>query len=125
MGSYSLYQTSEVDVVIDKTPRPALCTTWGGLNMKTFDGLVFKYVKTNINSIVFLTYCSFRAPLSCSHTLITDKVSGTFDIILKACPFGSGYGCAHTLKVLWQSVLYTFENLSKSLYFESSERLIP
>lgn len=43
-GSYSLYTSSDVDVVIDKAPRPALCTTWGGINMKTFDGLVFKYV---------------------------------------------------------------------------------
>ncbi|SPP76371.1 hemocytin [Drosophila guanche] len=106
-GRYSLYQSNELDVVIDKTPRPALCTTWGGINMKTFDGLVFK------------------APLSCSHTLITDKVSGTFDIILKACPYGSGYGCAHTLKVLWQSVLYTFENLNGTIQLSTPIKKLP
>lgn len=69
-----------------------------------------------------LTCRFYRAPLSCSHTFIEDKVSGTFDIILKACPYGSGYGCAHTLKILWQSVTYTLENLSKYQVNESSTR---
>ncbi|KAH8270632.1 hypothetical protein KR018_012544 [Drosophila ironensis] len=106
-GRYSLYQSNEVDVSIDKTPRPALCTTWGGINIKTFDGLIFK------------------APLSCSHTLLTDKVSGTFDIILKACAYGSGYGCAHTLKILWQSVLYTFENLNGTVQLSTPIKTLP
>ncbi|ALC44456.1 Hml, partial [Drosophila busckii] len=106
-GSYSLYISSEKNLVIDKTPRSAMCTTWGGINMKTFDGLVFK------------------APLSCSHTLIMDKVSGTFDITLKACPYGSGYGCAHTLKILWQSVLYTLENLNGTMRMSTPTKQLP
>ncbi|XP_034481426.1 hemocytin [Drosophila innubila] len=106
-GCYSLYMSGEVDVVIDKSPRPSMCTTWGGINMKTFDGLVFK------------------APLSCSHTLTMDKVSGTFDITLKACPYGSGYGCAHTLKILWQSVLYTLENLNGTMRLSTPTKELP
>uniref|UniRef100_A0A1I8Q8K8 Hemocytin n=1 Tax=Stomoxys calcitrans TaxID=35570 RepID=A0A1I8Q8K8_STOCA len=106
-SSYSLYESEDINVMIDRTPKAAFCTSWGGINMKTFDGLVFK------------------APLSCSHTLITDKVDATFDITLKGCPFGSGYGCSHTIIVYWQSVLYTFKNLNGTVVLETPTKKLP
>ncbi|XP_030375562.1 hemocytin [Scaptodrosophila lebanonensis] len=106
-GTFSLYVSSEVDVAIDRAPKPALCAIWGGINMKTFDGLIFK------------------APLSCSHTLITDKIDGTFDVTVKACPYGSGYGCAHSLKINWQSVLYTFENFNGTVRLFTPLKQLP
>ncbi|CAD7005471.1 unnamed protein product [Ceratitis capitata] len=84
---YNLYTEGDVDVMIDRTPKNALCTTWGGINMKPS-----------------------MAPLSCSHTLINDKVDATFDVTLKACPYGSGYGCAHSLTIYWQEIPYILDN---------------
>nr|XP_014086275.2 hemocytin [Bactrocera oleae] len=104
---YTLYTEGDVDVMIDRTPKPALCTTWGGINMKTFDGLVFK------------------APLSCSHTLINDKVDATFDIILNACPYGSGYGCAHALTIYWQSIPYTLDNINGTVHLSTPTKKFP
>ncbi|XP_037934058.1 hemocytin isoform X2 [Teleopsis dalmanni] len=106
-SSYSLYTTGDVNVVIDRAPKPAICTTWGGINIKTFDGLVFK------------------APLSCSHTLVMDSVDATFDVTLKACPYGSGYGCAHTLKINWQSVQYILESINGTLKLSTRTNVLP
>uniref|UniRef100_A0A1I8MML0 Hemocytin n=2 Tax=Musca domestica TaxID=7370 RepID=A0A1I8MML0_MUSDO len=106
-SSYSLYESGDINVMIDRTPKAAFCTTWGGINMKTFDGLVFK------------------APLSCSHTLINDKQDATFDITLKGCPYGSGYGCSHILVVYWQSILYTFKNLNGTVVLETPTKRLP
>uniref|UniRef100_T1GYZ7 VWFD domain-containing protein n=1 Tax=Megaselia scalaris TaxID=36166 RepID=T1GYZ7_MEGSC len=92
-GTYSLYITHAIDGILSKTPKSALCATWGGVNIKTFDGIVYK------------------SPLSCSHTLVSDKVDGTFDVILKACPYGSDFDCPHVIKIFWQSIIYTIENI--------------
>ncbi|XP_067647324.1 hemocytin isoform X2 [Eurosta solidaginis] len=104
---FTLYMDRDVNVMIDRAPKPALCTTWGGINMKTFDGLVFK------------------APLSCSHTLINDKVDATFDITIKECPYGSGYGCAHALKIFWQSIPYTLDNINGSVHLSTPDKELP
>ncbi|XP_055854171.1 hemocytin [Episyrphus balteatus] len=104
---YSLYFEEDLNMIIDRSPKPALCATWSGINLKTFDGTIFK------------------APLSCSHTLVSDKIDGTFDIILKACPYGSGYNCPHSLKIYWQSVEYTFENSNGTVKLSTPQKNLP
>lgn len=40
--SYALYTTADVNVSLDYSPKPAICATWGGNNVKTFDGFIYK-----------------------------------------------------------------------------------
>lgn len=58
----------------------------------------------------------YKSPLSCSHTLVSDRIDGTFDVILKACPYGSGYDCPHVIKIFWQSIIYTIEYVGEYLF---------
>lgn len=90
-GVYSLYITQDLEVTF-RTPKPAVCMTWNGNKMKTFDGVTYSH------------------DLICSHTLLQDYVDGTFNIILRACPFDSVQPCPHALEVFMQSEQYTFED---------------
>jgi von Willebrand factor len=47
--------------------------------------------------------------MSCSHTMVQDFIDGTFNIILRACPFESTQPCPHALEVFMQNEQFTFE----------------
>lgn len=89
-GVYSLYMTQDMEVTY-RTPKPAVCMTWNGNKMKTFDGVTYSH------------------DLICSHTLLQDYIDGTFNIILRACTVDSIQPCPHALEVFMQNEQFTFE----------------
>ncbi|XP_037900754.1 hemocytin [Glossina fuscipes] len=106
--SYALYTTADINVTLDYSPQPAICATWGGNNVKTFDGFIYK-----------------ASLSSCPHTLIIDQLDGTFDVTLKACPRGSEYGCSHSLSLYWDSILFTFENQNGTINMYTPTKKFP
>lgn len=105
-GVYSLYMTQDLEVTY-KTPKPSVCMTWNGNKLKTFDGV------------------SYSHELVCSHTLVQDFVDGTFNIILRACPYGSTQPCPHALEVFIQSEQFTFENVAGRVTMFTTKKEIP
>lgn len=97
-GCYSMYMSNQLDITF-RTPKPAMCMTWNGNKVKTFDGVMY------------------NASLHCSHTLVQDYVDGSFSVILRACPFSSTNGgvCPYALEIFLQSLQYTFDLDSKFL----------
>lgn len=93
-GVYSMYESNSLDIR-HRIPKPAVCMTWSGNKVKTFDGL------------------TYTANLYCSHVLIQDATEGAFSLILRACPYGShgenGECPTQGLVIFLQSVRYTFE----------------
>lgn len=92
-GTYSMYENSAV-AVRHRVPKPAVCMTWNGNKVKTFDGL------------------TYTSNLYCSHILVQDAVAGTFSVVLRLCPYGTdslnGSCETQALIVFLQSVRYTF-----------------
>lgn len=89
-GIYSLYLSNDVNFKI-RTPKPAICMTWNGNKVKTFDGLMYD------------------SNLYCSHILVQDYVDGSFSVILRSCPFDAGTMCSNALEVFLQDLRYTFD----------------
>ena len=76
-----------------KTPKASVCMTWNGNKVTTFDGVTYS------NDLI------------CSHTLVHDYIDGTFNIILRSCPYDSPQPCAHALEIFTQNQQYTFEKI--------------
>lgn len=95
VGVHSLYISENVTVK-HRIPKPAVCHTWNGNKVKTFDGLIYK------------------RNLYCSHVLITDRKDGTFTINLRACPRGSKQPCLHAIDITMLGTKYSFENIGRS-----------
>lgn len=94
-GVYSMYMTNDLDVTY-RTPKPAICMTWNGNKVKTFDGL------------------TYTSSMYCSHTLVQDYLDGSFSIILRTCPYGSNDSeCSYALEIFLQSLRYTFDIFGK------------
>lgn len=93
IGVQSLYISSGL-MIKHRVPKPATCTTWNGNKIKTFDGLIFTH------------------NLHCSHTLIQDRIDGTFGIFLRACPSNHQEPCPHALEIFISNTKYILENLS-------------
>lgn len=93
IGVYSLYISSGL-MVKHRIPKPATCTTWNGNKVKTFDGLIYTH------------------NLRCSHTLIQDKIDGTFGIVLKACSNTHQEPCPHALEIMMSNTKYILESIS-------------
>ena len=97
IGVYSLYISSGLTVK-HRVPKPATCTTWNGNKVKTFDGLIYTH------------------NLRCSHTLIQDKIDGTFGIVLRACSHTNQQPCPHALEIMMSNTKYILESISTFLY---------
>lgn len=95
-GIYSLYLSNDVNFKI-RTPKPAICMTWNGNKIKTFDGLMYD------------------SNLYCSHTLVQDFVDGSFSVILRSCPFDAEIVCSNGLEIFVQDLRYTFDNNGRLL----------
>lgn len=95
-GIYSLYLSNDVNFKI-RTPKPAICMTWNGNKVKTFDGLMYD------------------SNLYCSHVLVQDYVDGSFSVILRSCPFDAEIFCSSALEIFLQDLRYTFDNEGKFL----------
>lgn len=90
-GIYSLYLSNDVNFKI-RTPKPAICMTWNGNKVKTFDGLMYD------------------SNLYCSHILVQDYVDGSFSVILRSCPFDAdALLCSNALEIFLQDLRYTFD----------------
>lgn len=107
-----MYITQDLSVdegessVTHLTPKAASCMTWNGNKVTTFDGVTY------IND------------LACSHTLVQDYIDGTFNIILRACPYDSPQPCAHALEVFIQNEQYTFEKINGQVKMFTTKRQI-
>lgn len=104
-GIYSLYLSNDVNFKI-RTPKPAICMTWNGNKIKTFDGIMYD------------------SNLYCSHTLIQDYVDGSFSVILRSCPFDAEGHCSNAIEVFLQDLRYTFDNDGKFIKSEKSEDIV-
>lgn len=93
IGVYSLYMSNGLTVK-HRIPKPATCTTWNGNKVKTFDGLIYTHI------------------LRCSHTLIQDKIDGTFSIVLRACSNTQQEHCAHAIEIMMSNTKYILESMS-------------
>lgn len=93
IGVYSLYISNDLTVK-HRLPKPSTCITWNGNKVKTFDGLVYTH------------------NLRCSHTLIKDKIDGTFSIVLRACSSATAEAC-YAIEIMMSNTKYIIENLSK------------
>lgn len=105
-GVYSLYMIQDLEVTY-RTPKPSVCMTWNGNKIKTFDGVTYSH------------------ELVCSHTLVQDFIDGTFNIILRACPFESTQPCSHALEVFIQNEQFTFENTGGQVKMFTTKKEIP
>lgn len=93
IGVQSLYISSGLTVK-HRVPKPATCTTWNGNKVKTFDGLIYNH------------------NLYCSHTLLQDRIDGTFGVVLRACSSSHKEPCSHALDIMISNTKYKLENLS-------------
>lgn len=93
IGVYSLYISSGLTVK-HRVPKAATCTTWNGNKVKTFDGLIYTH------------------NLRCSHTLIQDKIDGTFGIVLRACSNTHQQPCPYALEIMMSNTKYILESIS-------------
>ncbi|XP_002132784.3 hemocytin-like [Drosophila pseudoobscura] len=90
-GAHRLRPKPRKDIVV--APKPSVCSSWNGRNIRTFDGLLY------------------RVPLNCAHTLVSDKIYGAFHVSIKSPSSTSPL----TIQIQWQSVQYTLENLNGSV----------
>lgn len=102
-GVFVMYESNAMDIRY-RIPKPAVCMTWNGNKVKTFDGL------------------TYTSNLYCAHTLVQDAVDGSFSVVLRSCPYYSeqNYGlCKSPALVLFlQNARYTFEVLGNWLQFQ-------
>lgn len=94
IGVQSLYISSGL-VVTHRVPKPATCTTWNGNKVKTFDGLIYNH------------------NLFCSHTLLQDRIDGSFSVVVRACSSSYKEPCSHAIDIMISNVKYKLENISK------------
>lgn len=95
IGVYSLYISSGLTVK-HRIPKSATCTTWNGNKVKTFDGLIYSH------------------NLRCSHTLVQDKIDGSFGVVLKACSSSqTSQPCPHSLEIIISNTKYILSSSSK------------
>lgn len=106
IGVYSLYLSNDLTIK-HRVPKPATCTTWNGNKVKTFDGLIYNH------------------NLRCTHTLVKDKIDGSFSVVLHGC--SQTELCSHTLEIWMSNDKYIIENLNNSvvLFKENKEMPIP
>ncbi|KAG4071830.1 hypothetical protein HA402_005991 [Bradysia odoriphaga] len=105
-GIYSLYLTNDVNYKI-RTPKPAICMTWNGNKVKTFDGLMYD------------------SNLYCSHILVQDYVDGSFSVILRSCPFEAEISCSNALEIFLQDLRYTFDNEDGDIRLFTTKKQLP
>lgn len=102
IGVQSLYISSGLTIK-HRVPKPATCTTWNGNKVKTFDGLIYNH------------------NLYCSHTLLQDRIDGTFGVVLRACLSSYQQPCSHAIDIMISNTKYKIENISmihfSPLYF--------
>lgn len=96
-GVFVMYESKEMDIR-HRIPKPAVCMTWNGNKVKTFDGV------------------TYTSNLYCAHTLVQDSIDGSFSVILRSCPYNSddqidGLCKSPALVLFLQSVRYSFEVL--------------
>lgn len=94
IGVQSMYMSSNLTVT-HRVPKSATCTTWNGNKIKTFDGLIF------------------TPNLDCTHTMVKDRIDGTFGVFLQACPSNHPQPCPHTLEILMSNNRYVLGSQSK------------
>lgn len=94
IGVQSLYISSGL-MVKHRVPKPATCTTWNGNKVKTFDGLIYTH------------------NLHCSHTLLQDRIDGSFSVVLRACSGSHKEPCSHAIDIMISNVMYKLENTSE------------
>lgn len=92
IGVQSIYISSGLTVK-HRVPKPATCTTWNGNKVKTFDGLIYNH------------------NLRCSHTLVQDKIDGTFSVVLRACSSSQNKTCPHALEIMFSNTKYVLESI--------------
>lgn len=96
IGVESMYLSSDLTIK-HRVPKAATCITWNGNKIKTFDGLVF------------------NANMRCSHTLVKDRLDGTFSIVLRACANNKAEPCPHSIEIMMSNTKYIIENLGEFL----------
>lgn len=94
VGVHSLYVSGNV-TVRHRVPKPAVCHTWNGNKVKTFDGLIYK------------------RNLYCSHVLVTDRKDGTFTVTLRSCARGATQPCPHAIDITMLGTKYSIEQKSE------------
>lgn len=104
---YQLYSLSQGAEVTYRTPKPSVCITWNGNKIKTFDGVTYNH------------------ELICSHVLVQDYKDGTFNVILRSCPYDSTQPCPHALEVFLQNEQFTFENVGGEVKMFTTKKEIP
>lgn len=97
-GVQSLYISSGL-MVKHRVPKPATCTTWNGNKVKTFDGLIYNH------------------NLYCSHTLLQDRIDGTFGIVLRTCSSSYKEPCSHAIDIMISNTKYKLESTSRFFCF--------
>jgi len=105
-GVYSMYMSQDLEVTY-RTPKASVCMTWNGNKLKTFDGV------------------SYNHDLICSHTLVQDRIDGSFNVILRACAHNSVQPCPHALEVFMQSEQFTFESVGGQVKMFTTKKEIP
>lgn len=93
--------------VVHRTPKPSMCITWNGNKVKTFDGVTYSH------------------ELICSHVMVQDYIDGTFNVILRSCPYEATQPCPHALEVFLQNEQYTFENLAGQVKMFTTKKEFP
>lgn len=57
--------------------------------------------------------------------MVSDKIDGSFNVILRACPHGSSEPCPHALEIFLQNDQYTLENKGGVIKFLTPTKQIP
>lgn len=105
-GVYSMYMSQDLEIK-HRAPKPAICMLWNGNKIKTFDGVTFTH------------------ELFCSHVLVQDYRDGTFNVILRSCPYGSTQPCPHALEIFIQTEQFTFENVNGQVKMFTTKKEFP
>lgn len=105
-GVYQLYMSGDVQMQI-RTPKPSICMLWNGNKIKTFDGVTYSH------------------ELFCSHVLVQDYKEGSFNVILRSCPYDSVQPCPHALEIFLQNEQFTFENDNGEVKMFTTKKKFP
>lgn len=104
-GVYSLYVSNDLSIK-HRVPKAATCTTWNGNKVKTFDGLIYSH------------------DLRCSHTLIQDKIDGSFRVGLRGCGAAEDGHCSHVIEILMSNTKYIIQNMNNAIVlFKGDEQI--
>lgn len=105
-GVYQLYMSGDVQMQI-RTPKPSICMLWNGNKIKTFDGVTYSH------------------ELFCSHVLVQHYKEGSFNVILRSCPYDSVQPCPHALEIFLQNEQFTFENDNGEVKMFTTKKKFP